>query len=88
MADAAQVIYLDQRGSGRSDHGDPRTWTWQRWAEDVAGFCRALEIRLVFRQAPAQGFRAAPRFPLKDLRDSDGSDRQCLAGKARTGQPY
>jgi pimeloyl-ACP methyl ester carboxylesterase len=25
MADVAQVIYLDQRGSGRSDRGDPST---------------------------------------------------------------
>lgn len=44
MADVAQVIYLDQRGSGRSDRGDPGTWTWERWADDVAGFCRALEL--------------------------------------------
>jgi len=40
MADAAQVVYLDQRGSGRSDHGDPDLWTWDQWADDVAGFCR------------------------------------------------
>lgn len=36
LADAAQVIYLDQRGSGRSGRGDPCGWTWSRWAEDVA----------------------------------------------------
>jgi pimeloyl-ACP methyl ester carboxylesterase len=38
MADAAQVIYLDQRGSGRSHRGDPSSLTWSRWADDVAGF--------------------------------------------------
>ena len=40
----AQVIYLDQRGSGRSDRGDARSWTWERWADDVIAFCDVLEI--------------------------------------------
>jgi len=44
MTDMAQVVYLDQRGSGRSDRGDPRDWTWQRWADDVAGLCAILGI--------------------------------------------
>jgi len=30
ITDAAQVVYLDQRGSGRSDKGVPETWTWKR----------------------------------------------------------
>jgi pimeloyl-ACP methyl ester carboxylesterase len=42
--DTAQVVYLDQRGSGRSDHSAPAFWTWDRWADDVAGFCRTLGI--------------------------------------------
>lgn len=40
----AQVIYVDQRGSGRSDRGEPSTWTWERWADDVVDFCDALDI--------------------------------------------
>lgn len=44
MTHAAQVVNLDQRGSGRSEHGDPGGWTWERWADDVAGFCHALDI--------------------------------------------
>jgi pimeloyl-ACP methyl ester carboxylesterase len=44
LADTAQVVYLDQRGSGRSDHGDPGLWTWDQWGDDVAAFCRALDI--------------------------------------------
>src|SRR4051794_24032046 len=40
----AQVIYLDQRGSGRSGRGGPELWTWERWADDVVDFCDALEI--------------------------------------------
>jgi pimeloyl-ACP methyl ester carboxylesterase len=44
MADAAQVVYLDQRGSGRSDRGDREKWTWDQWADDIAGFCEAVDI--------------------------------------------
>jgi proline iminopeptidase len=59
MADAAQVIYLDQRGSGRSDRGHPSSWTWSRWAEDVAGFCRALEIESPLLVGTSSGGRVA-----------------------------
>lgn len=44
MTNLAQVVYLDQRGSGRSDRSEPGKWTWLRWADDVAGFCHALGI--------------------------------------------
>jgi proline iminopeptidase len=59
MADAAQVIYLDQRGSGRSDRSDPGKWTWNRWADDVAGFCRALEIKAPVLVGTSGGGRVA-----------------------------
>ena len=44
VTDAAQVIYLDQRGSGRSDVGSPEAWTWAGWADDVAALCAALGV--------------------------------------------
>jgi proline iminopeptidase len=44
ITDAAYLVYLDQRGSGRSDRSEPAMWTWQRWADDVAAFCEALGI--------------------------------------------
>jgi proline iminopeptidase len=59
MADAAQVIYLDQRGSGRSDRGDPSDWTWSRWADDVATFCRTLEIESPLLVGTSSGGRVA-----------------------------
>jgi pimeloyl-ACP methyl ester carboxylesterase len=59
MADAAQVIYLDQRGSGRSDHGDPEKWTWRRWADDVAEFCQALGIEAPVLVGTSSGARVA-----------------------------
>ena len=59
LADAAQVVYLDQRGSGRSDHGDPDLWTWDQWADDVAGFCRALDIAAPVLVGTSAGGRVA-----------------------------
>ena len=44
IADVAQVIYLDQRGSGRSDRSEAAKWTWTRWADDVAAFCQAIGV--------------------------------------------
>jgi len=44
FADVAQVVYLDQRGQGRSDRGDPARWNLARFADDVRAFCEALEI--------------------------------------------
>ena len=44
LADVAQVVYLDHRGNGRSDHGDPTKWRLDVWADDVQAFCDALGI--------------------------------------------
>jgi pimeloyl-ACP methyl ester carboxylesterase len=44
LARRAQVLYLDQRGSGRSDEGDPADLRLARWAEDVRELCDALAI--------------------------------------------
>jgi proline iminopeptidase len=45
LADVAQVIYLDHRGNGRSDRGDPAKWRLEVWADDVRAFCDALGIQ-------------------------------------------
>jgi len=44
LADVAQIVYVDQRGQGRSDRCDPDTWTLAQWADDVVALCEALEI--------------------------------------------
>jgi pimeloyl-ACP methyl ester carboxylesterase len=44
LASVAQVIYLDQRGNGRSDLSTPDCWNLDTWADDVRAFCDALEI--------------------------------------------
>jgi pimeloyl-ACP methyl ester carboxylesterase len=59
MAEAAQVVYLDLRGSGRSDHGDPGLWTWDQWADDIAGFCRVLDIEAPVLVGTSCGGRVA-----------------------------
>jgi pimeloyl-ACP methyl ester carboxylesterase len=44
LAEAAQVIYLDLRGHGRSEWGDPGIWSFETCADDVRAFCDALAI--------------------------------------------
>lgn len=44
LADAAQVVYLDHRGNGRSDRSEPSRWTLADWADDLHAFCEALGI--------------------------------------------
>jgi pimeloyl-ACP methyl ester carboxylesterase len=44
LTDIAQVVYLDHRGNGRSDRGDPAKWNLPQWGDDIRAFCDALEI--------------------------------------------
>ncbi|MGW9209278.1 alpha/beta fold hydrolase [Embleya sp. NPDC055664] len=55
----AQVVYLDQRGSGRSERGDPALWTWERWADDVVAFCDIVDISAPILVGTASGGRVA-----------------------------
>jgi pimeloyl-ACP methyl ester carboxylesterase len=45
LAEIAQVVYLDHRGNGRSERGDPKKWNLEQWGDDVRAFCEALEIQ-------------------------------------------
>jgi proline iminopeptidase len=44
LAEAAQLIYIDHRGHGRSARGSADTWTLDNWAEDIHEFCKKLQI--------------------------------------------
>ena len=44
FSDICQVVYLDQRGAGRSEAGPTDRWTFEQWGDDVRAFCDALEI--------------------------------------------
>jgi proline iminopeptidase len=44
LADLVQIVYLDHRGNGRSEHGPRESWNLAQWGDDVRGFCDALGI--------------------------------------------
>ncbi len=44
LGDLCQILYLDHRGNGRSDDGDPALWTLAQWGDDIAALCDLLGI--------------------------------------------
>jgi pimeloyl-ACP methyl ester carboxylesterase len=44
LASLAQLVYLDQRGHGRSSRSTPSHWSLAQWADDVRSFCDTLGI--------------------------------------------
>jgi pimeloyl-ACP methyl ester carboxylesterase len=44
LSDLAQIVYVDHRGNGRSDDGDPQDWNLAQWGDDVRGLCEVLGI--------------------------------------------
>ncbi|NRB04063.1 MAG: alpha/beta hydrolase [Rhodobacteraceae bacterium] len=44
LSDICQIVYLDQRGNGRSDNGNPADWTLAQWGDDVKALCDTLGI--------------------------------------------
>src|ERR671923_1397551 len=44
LAKAAQVVYLDLPGHGRSEWGDPADWSFDLAADAVRDFCDTLGI--------------------------------------------
>jgi proline iminopeptidase len=44
LADTAQIVFLDQRGNGRSDLSSADHWNLSTWIDAVVGFCEVLGI--------------------------------------------
>ena len=44
LADEMQVLFYDQRGHGRSDHGTPESWNLRTWADDLRRLCDMLGL--------------------------------------------
>src|SRR6266487_1503239 len=44
LADAAQLVFPDHRGQGRSDASTSERWNLDTWIEDVVDLCEVLEI--------------------------------------------
>ena len=62
FADICQVVYLDHRGQGRSDRGDPADWVLDVWADDLVRFCAALEIEKPIVLGNSFGGMVAQRY--------------------------
>jgi proline iminopeptidase len=44
LAQDAQVLYVDQRGCGRSDRSDPSHWNVETWSSDLRGLLHRLGV--------------------------------------------
>lgn len=44
LSDLCQTVYLDHRGNGRSDDGDPALWNLAQWGEDVDALMGILGV--------------------------------------------
>jgi proline iminopeptidase len=44
FSNISQVIFIDQRGCGRSASSSPAEWNLRQWADDLHQFCSALNI--------------------------------------------
>jgi proline iminopeptidase len=44
LAEHAQVVYLDLRGHGRSEWGNPADWSFEVCADDIRAFCDTVGI--------------------------------------------
>jgi proline iminopeptidase len=44
LAEHMQVVYLDLRGHGHSEWGDPQGWSFEACADDIRAFCDTVAI--------------------------------------------
>jgi pimeloyl-ACP methyl ester carboxylesterase len=44
LAESLQILFYDQRGHGRSDHGTAGFWNLRTWADDLRRLCDALGL--------------------------------------------
>lgn len=45
LSSQVNVVFIDQRGCGKSEKGDPNKWNLTQHGKDVFSFCEALEIQ-------------------------------------------
>ncbi len=51
----AQVIFIDQRGNGRSIDNNSNNWNLKQWAEDIHSFCQVLGLEKPFIHGVSMG---------------------------------
>ncbi len=65
LTDLAQIIYVDHRGNGRSDDGNPDLWTLDQWADDLFALCQTLGIEQPIIYGASFGGFVAQAFATK-----------------------
>lgn len=62
-----QVVFIDQRGCGKTEDGDPKKWTMDQFGDDVFNFAEALNLNHVVLGGVSSGgyaaFACASRHP-------------------------
>lgn len=72
LADYAHVVYVDQRGCGRSDSGPIESWNLDQWADDVAELIDALGLHKPIVLGTSFGGFVAQRFASRHPETSSG----------------
>ena len=65
LSDIAQIVYMDHRGNGRSDDGDPVLWTLDQWADDLNALIETLGIENPILYGASFGGFVAQAFATK-----------------------
>lgn len=65
LTDRAQIVYIDNRGSGRSGRGDPATYTLEQNVDDVEGLRRCLGFDRIVLLGQSYGGMVAQRYAIK-----------------------
>jgi proline iminopeptidase len=81
LSDVANIVYLDQRGNGRSEGGPREAWNLAQWADDVKAFCEALGIVRPFVYGASFGGMVAMAYAIRHPKDP-----QALALVSTTAQ--
>src|SRR3712207_3330094 len=88
LADARQVIAVEQQGHGRTADAD-RPITYEQMADDTAAFLRHLEIDRADVVGYSMGGGVALQLAIRHRRRAPGACRRALrpAGRRRDGRP-
>lgn len=65
LAAVAQTIRFDQRGHGRSEHGQEADWTVESWADDLADFIDGLGLQRPLLLGTSFGARVALTYAVR-----------------------
>jgi len=84
LAEFAQVVFVDQRGTGRSDPSTPEKWNLDQWADDVDAVCRTLGIEKPIVTGVSAGGFVAMAYA---IRHPDGPGKVIVSGTGANMRP-